>query len=203
VEAQPEAASEPRARRLYVVRHGETELSARGSYSGRVEIPLSERGREQARHAGERLRGAGVDGIYSSPLSRAADTARAIAEATGAPLRIDERLIEVDYGPLEGLDRNSARERFGEPFQDWREDPMGSPLPGTEPLPEALERARSVTAEAVGACRCPVLVGHQGILRLVLAAVGRIEPDDYFETRLEEADPVEIASPAVAPTAEE
>ena len=202
MEARSDAASPPRARRLYIVRHGETEHSARGAYSGRGEIPLNERGREQARHAGERLRAAGVDGIYSSPLSRAADTALAIAEATGAPLRIDERLIEVDYGPLEGLDRDSARERFGEPFQAWREDPMGSPLPGTEPLPEALERARSVTAEAVSACRCPVIVGHQGILRLVLAAVGRIEPDNYFETRLEEADPVEIASPVVAPTAE-
>ncbi len=164
-------------------------------------MSLTERGYEQARRVGERLRGAGVDGIYSSPLSRAADTAQAIAELTGAPLMIDERLIEVDYGPLEGFDRESARERFGEPFEAWRDDPMGSPLPGTEPLPEALERARSATSDAVGACLCPVVVGHQGILRLVLASLGRIDPDDYFSTRLEEAEPLEIASPAVVPPA--
>lgn len=182
-----------------MVRHGETELSAQRAYSGRRDVSLTGTGREQARQVAERLRGVGVDAVYSSPLGRAADTARAIAEVTGAPLRIDQRLTEVDFGPLEGLDREGARERFGAAYQSWREDPMGSPMPDTEPLVEALERARDVTTEAVAGCRCPVLVGHQGILRLVLVALGRIEPDDYFDTRLQEAEPIEIASPTVAP----
>jgi len=185
------------APRLFLVRHGETAESARRAYSGRRDVPLTEHGREQARGAGERLRHAGVDAIYSSPLGRAVDTARLIGEVTGAPVTVDERLIEVGYGPLEGLEREDARERFGSLYQGWREDPMGSPLPGAEPLPEALDRARSATSEAIAAARCPVIVGHQGILRLVLAALGRIEPDDYFETRLEEADPIEIGEPAV------
>ncbi len=201
MEAGPDTGSPHHARRLYVVRHGETELSTQRAYSGRRDVPLTDTGCGQARRVGERLRGAGVDAIYSSPLSRAADTARAIAEATGAPLRIDQRLTEVDFGPLEGLDREGARERFGEAYQSWREDPMGSPMPGTEPLAEALERARNVTTEAVARCRCPVLVGHQGILRLVLVALGRIEPDAYFSTRLQEAEPIEITAPTVAPAA--
>jgi len=186
------------APRLFLVRHGESTQSARRLYSGRRDVPLTERGRAQARRAGERLRDAGVDAIYSSPLSRAADTARLIGEATGVPVRVDERLTEVDYGPLEGLDREGARERFGESYQVWREDPMGSPVPGIEPLPKALERARSATAEVLAAAHSPVIVGHQGILRLVLAALGRIEPQDYFKTRLDEADPIEIAGPSVA-----
>ncbi len=185
------------AARLFLVRHGETVESARRAYSGRRDVPLTEHGREQARRAGERLRDAGVDAVYSSPLGRAVDTSRLIGAATGAPVRVDERLTEIDYGPLEGLDREGARERFGGPYQGWREDPMGSPMPGAEPLPKALERARSATSEAIAAARCPVIVGHQGILRLVLAALGQIEPDDYFETRLEEADPIEIAEPVV------
>ncbi len=187
-----------RAARLFLVRHGETAESARGSYSGRRDVPLTEHGREQARRAGERLRDAGVDAIYSSPLGRAADTAHSIGAATGAPVRVDDRLTEVDYGPLEGLDRESARERFGVSYQAWRENPMGCPIPGIEPLPKALERARSATAEAIVAARCPVIVGHQGILRLVLAALGQIEPDDYFKTRLEVAEAIEVAEPAVA-----
>ena len=199
MEAGPDTGSPRRARRLYVVRHGETELSAQRAYSGRREVSLTQTGHEQARQVAERLRGAGVDAIYSSPLGRAADTARAIADATGATLRIDQRLTEVDFGPLEGLDRDGARERFGDAYQAWREDPMGSPMPDTEPLVEALERARDVTTEAVVQCRSPVLVGHQGILRLVLVALGRIEADDYFDTRLQEAEPIEIASPTVAP----
>ncbi len=81
-----------RAERLYLVRHGRTQLSAQGAYSGRRDVPLTEEGREQARQVAERLQRTGVDTVYSSPLSRAADTARAIAEATGAPLLVDERL---------------------------------------------------------------------------------------------------------------
>lgn len=184
---------------LYLVRHGQTAFSARSVYSGQREIPLTAAGREQALRVGARLAGADadVDAVRSSPLSRARDTAAAIAAATGAPLAIDERLIEVGYGPLEGLDRDAARKRFGAAFAAWRADPFGSPLAGMEPLDAALERARAATAEALERCEAPVLVGHQGILRLVLVALGEIAPTDYFATRLNEAEPVEVESPRV------
>ncbi|MDP8942782.1 MAG: histidine phosphatase family protein [Actinomycetota bacterium] len=188
-----------RARRVYLVRHGETELSTGGAYSGRQELPLTDDGREQARAVGERLRGAGIDVVYSSPLSRASDTARAIAEVTGAPLEIDDRLTEVDYGVLENYDRDSAREEFGEPFERWREDPFGSPFPGMEPLGEALARVRSAVSDALAAGECPAIVGHQGVLRLVLIALGQKRPEEYFDTRLKEAEPVEIESPSLVP----
>ena len=90
-----------------------------------------------------------------------------------------------------------ARQRFGALFAAWRDDPYGAPLPGMEPLGDALERARVATGEAIAAHDCPVLVGHQGILRLVLVALGRIEPADYFSTRLDEARPIEILDPRV------
>jgi broad specificity phosphatase PhoE len=67
-----------------------------------------------------------------------------------------------------------------------------------EPLGDALARARLATADALAAAACPVIVGHQGILRLVLVALGRIAPADYFQTRIEEADPMLIAGAAVA-----
>lgn len=181
------------ARRLYLIRHGETELSVRRCYSGRRDVPLTERGQEQARLAGQRLCDAGLDAVYSSPLSRATQTARVIAEAASVPLLVDERLVEVDYGPLEGMDRDGARQHFGVSYTAWRADPMGVTLPGAEPLREALTRTASVTREAIGAWRCPVLVAHQGILRLVLIALGRIGPDDYFGTRLAEAEPIELS----------
>ncbi len=177
---------------VYVVRHGQTERSARHIYSGRADIPLTPAGLEQARLAGERLRDAGVDGICSSPLIRAADTARVIGEATGAPVSIDERLTEVDYGPVEGLDREAARRRHGPLFAAWREDPFASPLPGMESLHEALERAGLATRDALRRYERPVIVGHQGILRLVLMALGEVQRDAYFSTRLDEADPIEV-----------
>jgi probable phosphoglycerate mutase len=179
------------------VRHGETERSADHIYSGQADVPLTDAGREQARLVGERLADVGIDAIWSSPLCRAADTAEAIASATGAPVRIDERLIEVDYGELEGFDRDGARDHFDVAFEEWRSDPFESPLPGMEPLGDALARARSATSDALAGSECPVLVGHQGILRLVLVALGQVEANAYFSVRLSEAEPMEIAEPSV------
>lgn len=185
------------ARQVTLVRHGQTERSKIGAYSGRLDIALTDTGREQARQTAQRLVDAGVDAVVTSPLTRARDTAQAIADATGAPLRVDERLTEIDYGPFEGLDRDGARAKIGPAFGAWRADPFGAPVPGTEPLSDALVRARAATADALAAHDHPVIVGHQGILRIVLIALGEIEPGDYFGTRLHEADPIAVHAPAV------
>ena len=185
------------AHTVTLVRHGQTASSARSAYSGRSDIPLTDAGREQARQAAQQLVGAGVDAVITSPLIRARDTAQAIADATGAPLTVDERLTEVDYGAFEGLDRAEAREQLGAPFDAWRADPFGAPVPGMEPLSEALARASVATADALAAHEHPVIVGHQGILRVVLVALGQIAPEDYFGTRLHEAQPIVVADPSV------
>jgi broad specificity phosphatase PhoE len=185
------------ARALYLVRHGQTESSLRLAYSGRSDIALTALGREQARRAGEQLAGAGIDAVHCSPLSRARDTARAIADATGAPLTVDERLTEVDYGSFEGLDRAGALALLGQAFEDWRADPFGAPVAGMEPLSAALARARDATAAALAAGERPVIVGHQGILRIVLIALGELAPREYFSRRLHEAEPVLVQAPAI------
>ncbi|MDX6690998.1 MAG: 2,3-bisphosphoglycerate-dependent phosphoglycerate mutase [Solirubrobacteraceae bacterium] len=186
------------ARRLYIVRHGQTESSMRMIYSGQTDVALTETGRSQARNAGEQLSGIGVDAIISSPLSRALDTAVTIGKATGVDVRVDDRLIEVDYGAFEGLDRPQARERFGDAFEAWRNDPFGATIPGTEQLGDALVRARAATEDALESAQLPVLVGHQGILRIVLIALGRLAPEDYFKQRLTEATPIAIDDPQIA-----
>ena len=185
------------ARLVTLVRHGQTECSARLAYSGRLDIPLTETGRQQALRAAQQLAGADIDAVVTSPLTRARDTAQAIADATGVALRVDERLTEVDYGAFEGLDRAAAREQVGQAFEDWRADPFGAPVPGMEPLADALGRARAATADALAAHQHPVIVGHQGILRIVLIALGQIAPGDYFATRLHEAEPLVVTEPNV------
>ena len=161
-------------------------------------MPLTDAERELALLAGERLAGDGINAIWTSPLSRARDTAEAIGTATGAAVNVDQRLIEADYGELEGFDRERAREHFGAAFEAWRSDPFNCPLPGMEPLGDALARARAATADALAGSQCPVMVGHQGILRLVLVALGQVGAETYFSIRLSEADPMEIGSPALA-----
>jgi len=186
------------ARAVTLVRHGQTELSRRKAYSGRLDVALTAEGREQARRCAARLAGDdAIDAIFTSPLSRARDTAQAIADATGASLTIDERLTEIDYGPFESLDRAEALARLGRPFEAWREDPFGAPVPGMEPLQHVLERARQATADALDAAEHPLIVAHQGSLRIVLVALGELAPDDYFTLQLREAEPVVVADPRV------
>ena len=73
---------------LYFTRHGETVWNVENKICGMTDSPLTERGRQQARKLGEAVKASGVhiDEILYSPLSRAADTAMAIAEATGLPV---------------------------------------------------------------------------------------------------------------------
>ena len=83
---------------LILVRHGESTGNAARLLAGRVEVPLTERGREQARAVGASLHG--VTRVIASPLGRARDTAEALD--LGPPVEIDDRWVEVDYGEYDG-----------------------------------------------------------------------------------------------------
>jgi ribonuclease H / adenosylcobalamin/alpha-ribazole phosphatase len=177
---------------LFVMRHGQTAASVRAVHSTNPGLPLTREGRRQAARAAERLRDIGLDAIRSSPFDRARETAEAVADATGLSVELDDRLREIDYGILEGLSRDEARDRLGAVYTNWRERPFGAEPPGVEPLEQALLRARAAVGEAIATSSRPLLVAHQGILRLVLIALGEIKRDQYFETRLPEAEPIEV-----------
>ncbi len=89
----------PAERQIYLVRHGETEWSAAGKHTGRTDVPLTARGRDQARSLGTRLAGHRFALVLTSPLSRAAETAR-LAGFSDAERAAD--LKEWDYGEFEG-----------------------------------------------------------------------------------------------------
>ena len=90
---------------LYVVRHGETEWNAINKVLGRTDIPLNDKGLKQAHEIAESLKDVKIDIFLCSPLCRARQTADVISDETGIPYRIDERLIEQDFGCFEGVDR--------------------------------------------------------------------------------------------------
>ena len=91
--------------KIYVARHGETSWNARNIICGRTDIPLNERGKEQAMLLAERLAGVSIDRIIASPMIRARQTAETAAEKHGLPIMFDERLIEQNFGIYEGKDR--------------------------------------------------------------------------------------------------
>ena len=88
----------------YFVRHGETDYNKQTLMQGHSNIPLNEKGRQQAKDAAAQLRTLGLsfDVVYSSPLDRAMETARILSGKDQSELRIDQRIIELGFGVLEG-----------------------------------------------------------------------------------------------------
>lgn len=128
---------------IYIIRHGQTEKNKANLLQGRSEHPLNETGIQQAQEAGEWFAEQGIifDAVFSSPLSRAIDTGR-IAAGKGSEFRpnVDERLIEMEYGPYEGLDLRVPPPEIIEFFSDFVHNPA----------PEGMEQLSEVTAR-VGA----------------------------------------------------
>jgi probable phosphoglycerate mutase len=152
---------EPVERQLWLARHGETDWAALGRHTGRTDVPLNEIGRAQARELGERLRGRRFTLVLSSPLARAAETARLAGFGDVAVL--DPDLQEWDYGDLEGRRTDDIREDF----QDWTI--WRGPWPGGEGIDDVAARADRVVAR-VRAVDGDVLVFAHGHLLRVLAA---------------------------------
>src|SRR5262249_1358027 len=108
--------------RLFLVRHGETAQSAEDRFSGAEGVELSEEGRKQAARLGDRLRAEGISAVYSSPLSRAMETARIISKGwPTTPIAVDG-LREVSHGHWEGLQRKEVEERFAAEYAMWEQD---------------------------------------------------------------------------------
>ncbi|MBM0259233.1 histidine phosphatase family protein [Micromonospora sp. 4G55] len=115
--------------RLIVWRHGNTDWNAASRVQGQTDVALNDRGREQARAAAPLLAALRPDAIVASDLSRAADTAAALAAVTGLPVRTDARLRERYFGRWQGLALTEVAERFPDEYARWR---AGDPDPGAE-----------------------------------------------------------------------
>ena len=129
---------------IYIIRHGQTAGNAAKQLQGRRDNPLNEAGVEQARAAAERLQQAGIrfSRVYTSPLSRAMRTAEIVAE--GVPQTVDERLIEMEYGPYEGMSLDDPAPEVLAFFMDFANTPAPD---GMEPLHEVVGRVGAFLEE--------------------------------------------------------
>ncbi len=121
---------------IYIIRHGKTELNKAKVLQGRSNFPLNEEGIRQAREAAELLGDVSFSRVFSSPLTRAVQTAEILAPHI-KPV-IDERLIEMDYGPYEGADLTHLPPEILTFFSDFVHNPAPD---GMEQLSSVVERA--------------------------------------------------------------
>lgn len=166
---------EPAETRLVLARHGETAWSKSGQHTGRTDIPLTDVGRGQAHRLGSALAGRPFSAVLTSPLARAAETAR--LAGFGDRVRVDPDLQEWDYGVYEGRRRvEIAAEEPG--WTVW-----SRPIRGGESLVELGARADRVIARLLPIGGDVLVFSHGHFLRVLAARW--IEAPPLLASRLE------------------
>jgi broad specificity phosphatase PhoE len=148
---------------LVIVRHGQSELNAAGRLAGRADTPLTALGRAQAARLATAVAALGQpDRVVSSPLRRALDTAAAISD----DVVVDDRWVELDYGPFDGA---ALRDVPSELWASWRSDVTWVP-PGAESLVALGERVRQACNDLVAAEEnLTVVVTHVSPIKAAVA----------------------------------
>jgi broad specificity phosphatase PhoE len=167
--------------RLFLVRHGATSATQEDRFSGSSGAELSEEGRWQAARLGERLSHQNITAAYSSPLSRALDTARIIAEQCGLEPATRDGLREMGHGHWEGMKRRDVEEQFAVEYAAWEADPFTFAPEGGESGLGVLARALPVIREIVTTHPGGrvLVVSHKATLRLVLSSLLAFDPRGY------------------------
>lgn len=159
---------------IYVIRHGETEFNAKGVFQGQTDSELLESGYVLAGVTGEALSDVRFDAAFTSPLTRARETAREVLAASGngdVPLTVDDRLLEIDMGDCEGKRfRPGEREVDAELCRLFFEDAFAFPgFPNGEDARAVCARTQAFLDELVRGQFGTVLVSTHGFaLRAML-----------------------------------
>jgi ribonuclease H / adenosylcobalamin/alpha-ribazole phosphatase len=179
---------------MLLLRHGETALSAEHRFAGRGDIPLTAAGQRQAAAAARRLasRG-GIEVVVASPLRRAWQTAQAVAAATGAPVQVDENLIETDFGKWEGMTFAEAAAQWPDEMSAWLADPEASP-PGGESFATAARRVLETLDRLLASHRgrTLLLVSHVTPIKTLVCRALLAPPAAMFRIHLNVASLCEI-----------
>jgi alpha-ribazole phosphatase len=156
--------------KLYLIRHGETEQNKTGILMGSTDTPLNDHGRMQAASLRERINALEVDTIFSSPLSRAVETA-SLVFGEQVPIITDSGLQEFHFGEWEGMHFSEIAKQYPDIWQMWLTDWEQTHIPGGEAFAAFKHRVINVVEEIVRyhPGKRVAVVSHGGCIRSLLA----------------------------------
>ncbi|MBL8894500.1 MAG: 2,3-bisphosphoglycerate-dependent phosphoglycerate mutase [Rhizobiales bacterium] len=184
---------------LVLVRHGQSEWNLKNLFTGWRDVGLTEKGIEEAKSAGRKLREQGLDFdiAYTSALKRAQDTLTLILDELDQPgleTIKDQALNERDYGDLTGLNKDDARKKWGEEqVHIWRRSYDVAP-PGGESLKDTLARAlpyymRRIQPDVLSG-KTVLVSAHGNSLRALIMAIEGLTPDEILKRELDTGVPI-------------
>ena len=158
---------------LYLVRHGESTFNVEGRLQGQSDEPrLSPLGQRHAAALAAALGQLPIDAIYASPLARAMETARPLADALKLPIQTDDRLKEINIGVFQGLLAAEIGDVYPEATARWRSGDPDFRIPGGESRRELIARAQAAIEAIRGTSYAQVaVVAHGGVLAAALKAL--------------------------------
>ena len=167
---------------IYFARHGQTQWNKDNRVCGRTDLPLTDKGEEQAGKLAENLATENIDIIISSPLQRAVQTSEIVAKRFDCSVLIDERLIEQDYGIYEGVDRKNEdflnnKRNFAYKYPNG--ESMMQVAARVYPLIEELREKYSDSNV--------LLICHGGVCRVLKTYFQDMTNDEYFNYSMENA----------------
>jgi 2,3-bisphosphoglycerate-dependent phosphoglycerate mutase len=183
--------------RLVLLRHGESQWNLENRFTGWVDVPLSPRGIQEAKDAGEKLRSFTFDRAFTSVLARANETLRLALEAigqTGIPIAKDKALNERMYGELQGLNKDETVKKYGEAqVKIWRRSYDVRP-PGGESLKDTAERVLPYYAQTIKPYLLKgdtiLVAAHGNSLRALIMELEQLSREQVLELNIPTGAPL-------------
>lgn len=179
------------------VRHGQSQFNLENRFTGWMDVPLTDKGVEEAKAAGEKIKNLGIqfDCAFTSKLQRAQKTLGFVQEALGTSLPVteDEALNERHYGDLQGKNKAETAEEFGaEQVHIWRRS-FDVPPPGGESLKDTAARTlpyfNSTVIPRLQNGENVLMAAHGNSLRSIVMEIENLSPEEILKTEIATGDP--------------
>jgi len=168
---------------IYLVRHGQTAWNKEEIFRGRTDVPLDETGLRQAELAGEYFKGMEIHAIYSSPLSRALETAQKIAQSHNIKVQPLQGILDMSFGGWEGQSHLDIQKNDREIYRQWREEPHLVRLPSGESLDDVRVRAMAALEEVIRnhPGKTLILVSHRVVNKVLICVILGLDNSHFWQ----------------------
>ena len=182
---------------IVLIRHGESQWNLENRFTGWVDVPLSTKGEQEAREAGQKLLPFHFDCAFTSVLTRAKETLRIVLEVVGQtdlPIEENQALNERMYGDLQGLNKAETAKKYGEQqVKIWRRS-YDVPPPGGESLKDTAERVLPYYQQRIQpeltAERTILVVAHGNSLRALVMELDQLSREEVLELNIPTGAPL-------------
>lgn len=166
---------------ILLIRHGETAWNRSKIFRGVYDIPLNENGRSQAKHLAKALATRRIDIAYTSPLSRARETAQIVLEPHGVEAVVHEGLMDFNYGHWTGLEDAEVARRWPKEHSAWTTTPHEIRVSGGDTLQEVFERAFGLLGEIIHkhGKQTIALFAHRVVNKLLVLGMLALSPERF------------------------